>query len=155
MKKKQLLFFAIFVVFQFSCVAQFSKTYYPLGENLEFRVKFVYKSKSSTTGSGNNQVVYLAKKGKHFKAVVFKIRNNSDEDKTIDFEKFKLIDAAGDEYTPKQAMQAMKLTFNTEKLQFKLKAGKSKAYIVEFWPPYPKYEKIKKLMIGNRVYELL
>lgn len=154
MKKILLLFLASLLS---SCgIQKFNTEYYPFpsNENIEFKVLQVYSSKSVTKGSGNAQVVYYAGKNSVFKQIALKIQNNSNEDKIIDFEDFKLIDSTSREYLVDMVLQAFKLQFVTTKKQFKLKAGKTKTYMVHFAPSFPKKEIIKKLVIKNKLYEI-
>ena len=122
-------------------------------ECVEIDLKSFMNSITTQYGNGTDHRVYIAKGGR-FKTAQFKISNVTDQDVEIDFSKIFLLDSKGEKYHVHFVMQAMKIAFTGEKLILEVKAGKSKTFAAEFWPPYPKGEKVEKLEINGEIVEL-
>ncbi len=122
-------------------------------EGVEIDLKSFMNSITTQYGNGTDHRVYIAKGGR-FKTAQFKISNDNDHDVEIDFSRIFLLDSKGEKYHVHFVLQAMKIALTGEKLILKVKAGKSKTFAAEFWPPYPKGEKVERLEINGEIVEL-
>jgi len=133
----------------FSAIAQkVDSPMYTFSEGIEY--KLVAFNNSKTAGEGN--VTYIAKKGTAYKAGWFEFTNTTKEDIEVNFENIFIQDSKGNKYFANAVAQAMKMTIGKH-LSYKLKAGKTKTYMVEFRPPFPKDE-FPTLVVNDKVIEL-
>lgn len=51
-------------------------------------------------------------------------------------------------------VQSGKMTATGERYKQKLKGGKTKLYFAEFWPPFPKDEKVAKMEVNGKMISL-
>ena len=119
-------------------------------EGVEFSVLRFNNSKMSE----DNNTAYFAKGGLLYKTAIIEINNSTKSDVEIDFEKFHLLDSKNTRYDVHTVVQNMKLTFSTYKYKMTLKAGKTKKYMVEFWPPYPQSEQVKQIVVNEDIFRL-
>lgn len=123
-------------------------------EGVEIDFKSFINSVTTQYGNGTDHRVYIARGGR-FKTAQMKISNNTSQDAEIDFGRIFLLDSSGNKYYVHFVLQAMKVATTGERLKLNLKAGKSKTFAAEFWPPFPKGEKVEKLEINGEVVELI
>lgn len=124
----------------------------PLIDGVEYAVTKVQNLKGTETGAGGAYNL-VAEKGYSFKKVWFEIKNTSDENKELDFTKFSLIDSKNRRYEAKMAIQRMSVSVGVH-LEHTLKAGKTKTFTVEFWPPVSNSEKNLKLEINGELTDI-
>lgn len=138
----------------FSAAAQkVNSDFFPYSDAVEFNLKRFTNAKTTNTGNDNAGTLHVAPKGETFKDGIFEFRNNTKEDQVINFGDFFIVDSKNQKHYAKFVVQAMKMTTNNEKLEHTLKAGKTKTFMVSFWPPFPKNE-FPKLMVKDQIVPL-
>ena len=120
-------------------------------DGVSFKIKRFNNSKTTQYGDGNDFTLYIAKGGR-FKSAWLEFSNTTAEDQEIDFGKIFLLDSNGEKYHIHIVAQAYRAAFTTENYKLNLKAGKTRLYIIEFWPPYPKDEKVEKIEVDGNIF---
>lgn len=151
--KKLLMTFLAFAMTSGAVVAQqINSKNFPYIEGVEFNVKRFSSAKTTEFGNGDGYT-YIAQ-GARFKTAWMEFTNNTDQDVEIDFSQFNLIDSKNNRYHPNGVVQAGKMTNTRENYTLKLKAGKTKLFFLEFWPPYPKDEPITRMVVNENIITL-
>lgn len=128
-----------------------SKDYYSYSEGVSFQVVSIQKTK--TMGEGQN-TTYIAPKDTRYVNLMLKFKNDTNQNQTIDFEDFYLLDKKNNKYQVTNAAQAMKVSATTKNMEFKLKSGTSKTYLITFTPPFPKDEEISQILVKNQTIKI-
>ena len=151
---KKILSIAIILSFVFSASSQITGSA-PLkyADGIEIDIKSFINSKTTNYGNNTDHTLYIAKGGR-FKTAQMKISNNTNQDVEIDFQKIFLLDSKGNKYHVHAVAQGMKLVTTLERYVLPLKAGKSKTFTPEFWPPFPKGENVERMEINGEILEL-
>jgi len=129
----------IFTVLFLLCIATLTATAQRVEEkvlaysdNVDFRVKWFQDVGTSQGGFNPNNPIYTSGKGQSFKICVVEFTNTSKEDQIINFNDFAVVDNQNKKYSAKYANQVAKISDTSSDLQLKLKAGKTKSFMVEF-----------------------
>ena len=111
----------------------------PYGKGVEFKVEYYINSKRiSDPITSRSVTVYKAPKYRIFKQGVYTFTNNSNEDQIINFKKFYILDEQDERHYAKFVVQSMRINSNNKELEKTLKAGKTKTFIIDFFPSLPK-----------------
>ncbi|TRW22212.1 hypothetical protein FMM05_18675 [Flavobacterium zepuense] len=148
--KKLFTLLTLFII----CTASAQKIemdYQPYSAGVDFRMTRIKTTKISDAENGKTTI---AKGDSRFRTVMFEFKNNTEEEQPIDFETVKLVDSKNNKYYVKIAM-SMGINTNPHNLEFKLKGGKTKSYMVEFWPPAPKDETSFRLEVHGELSDLV
>lgn len=145
---------ALFCLFMTSCsITRFHSGSFNYNEGVE--IEPISTQDTKTLDRGNNVVgqTYIASPGTRFRGFTFEVTNTSNEEQTVDFSVFYLVDSKGNKYQADSAGQTMKLTLS-EKMEHKIKAGKKRTFLVDFMPAFPMNEKYPILLVGDKVIQL-
>ena len=117
---------------------------------------FIKRFNNSVTtqyGNGTDNYLYIAKGGR-FKTGWLYFTNTTGEDVMIDFKQIFLLDHDNNKYHIHMVIQSGKLTATGEKYEQKLRANKTRLFAAEFWPPYPKGEKMEKIEVNGEIFSI-
>ncbi len=142
-----LLLFCSIILLSFS-VSQEDKENHIYSEGVSFRVTGVYKEKMISESQNINRI---APKNTRYVSLALKFKNDTNEKQIIDFEDFYLLDKNDNKYRVTRAVQGMKFTMTDRKMEFELKSGASKTYIIGFTPPFPKDQEINRILVKEEV----
>jgi hypothetical protein len=150
--KKCIVFLLFCNVLLTSCSTSIgSKDYYFYSEGVSFQALSVQKTKK--IGEGRN-TTYIAPKDTRYVTLMLKFKNDTNQNHTIDFEDFYLLDKKNNKYQVTNAAQAMKVSATTKNMEFKLKSGTSKTYLITFTPPFPKDEEVNQILVKNQTIKI-
>jgi len=125
--------------------------YIAYNENVDFKI-LTFTSSKFSEGVPGDRVTYIGTGGR-YKMAVIAVSNKSDQEQTIDFENFKLLDDQGNEYIPIYAAPTVTSTYNKNKV-FQVKAGKQRKFAVDFWPIFPKGQEVKRILVHGKEISL-
>ncbi|UPS92001.1 hypothetical protein [Bizionia sp. M204] len=143
----------VFISFSNASAQKIENNNFSYEEDVTFTIKRFNNSKTTQYGNGTDNRVYIAQ-GARFKTAWIEISNNTKEDKEINFETFYLIDSQGKKYHVHIVVQSGKMGTTVERYKQQLKAGKERLFFAEFWPPYPKNEKIESMEVNGKIIKL-
>mgnify|MGYP000938523505 CR=1 FL=1 len=150
--KNLLMTFLAFAMISSAVAQQINSKNFSYIEGVEFNIKRFNSAKTTEFGNGDGRT-YIAQ-GARFKTAWMEFTNSTEQDVEIDFSQFNLIDSNSNRYHPNGVVQGGKFTNTRENYKLKLKAGKTKLFLVEFWPPYPKDEPITRLVVNENIITL-
>lgn len=123
--------------------------YHSYYDGITFKVLGIYKNKS-TDGYNSNQTL-IAAKGKRFASIALEFKNDTKENKIVDFEDFFLLDNKNNKYQVSKVVRSLRVAFTNKKMEFEIKPGVSKTFFIEFHPSFSKDEEITTLLVKNQV----
>ncbi|RZJ33627.1 MAG: hypothetical protein EOO51_13170 [Flavobacterium sp.] len=138
------------LLFQFANAQRTDSEVYTYSPGVTFTVVRITHAKTTEYGNGMDGRRYIAPSGMHFKGAILEFKNDSGENVIIDFEQVFLIDSKGEKHKVESVVQSMKVTNTLEKLRQKLKAGKEKMFIVDFWPAFSKEDMVTKMIVNGQ-----
>ncbi len=122
-------------------------------EGVDFTVERFTTFKTGHYGNDTRRM-YIAEKGHTFITAIIKFTNTTKKDVEIDFEKFLLIDSEGKKYNLNTVVQSMKVGSTGTDYVKKINAGKTKQFMLSFWPGFPKKQEMVKLEYDGQIVEL-
>ncbi|RZJ76066.1 MAG: hypothetical protein EOO45_03575 [Flavobacterium sp.] len=146
---RSLLLFLLCFCFISCGLQKINSPFSTIADGLELRVRHIQSIKAYEGGNALN----IASKGARFKRVFYELKNTSKEDIIVDFDAIRLMDSRGYGYAPCIVMQNLKATSNPYKIEHKLKAGKSRSFMVQYCDPFNKDEILSKVMAYDKVLE--
>ena len=87
------------------------------------------------------------------KQILLKIKNNTEENKELNFEEFYIIGKDNTKYEP-TIIVPMGIGTTAKGLRLKLKANKKRTVMIQFKPAIPKDEKVTHIMVNGNNYEI-
>lgn len=145
---------ALFCLFMTSCsVTRFHSGSFNYTEGIQIEPISTQDTKTLDGGNSVVNTTFVAGPGTRFRSFVFEVANTSNEEQSVDFSEFYLVDSRGNKYQADSAGQTMKVTLS-EKMVHKIKAGKKRTFVVDFMPAFPMNEKYPILLAGDKVIQL-
>ena len=141
MKKITLLLFTALLALSCS-ITKYEKKPYLFSEGVEFKIEYITLAKYSDVGEDLNYQ-YIAAKGTRIPQILLKIKNNTEENKELNFEEFYIIGKDNTKYEP-TIIVPMGIGTTAKGLRLKLKANKKRTVMIQL---SLQYQKMKKSLI--------
>lgn len=147
--KKLICLFVFSFIFTGCSTQRLDSEGHTYSEDITFRIIRVMSKKISEADM--SRTTYISKGGR-FKVFTMEFKNNSSEEKTIDFEEFQLMDKNKKVYNIKLVMDGFNSSFDDfDNMKKTIKAGKKKTFYAEFWPSFPKDQEVHLLLRGTEI----
>lgn len=148
------IFFLFFLVaFTVSAQKIDKKAVYNYSDDVEFSIKYIYKSRTVNRGNQAVNVLKISQKGGRYFQIGFNFKNKSSEPQVINFEEFYILDEGKNLHEPDVVAMNFKVQVGNM-FEQELRPGASRNILVAFKDPIPKKELIKNLIINGEVFNL-
>lgn len=148
-----LIFFLLFSGIAFA--QEIDKTVsYQYSDDVEFKIRKIRKKRAADRGTQMANILHISKKGGRIIEIRFEFNNNSSENQIVDFEKVFLMNEDMQLHEVNFVVMEMKFITSNTVYKQKLRPNSKRFINVGFTPPFAKDEQIKKILIGNKIYDL-